>query len=339
MPAPPPAALSVVQFTRFGDPAEVLDVVPLADPGPPGPGEVTVDFEAAPINPSDLLTVRGQYGVRPELPAVPGYEGVGRVAAVGDGVTHLRAGDRVLLMTVRGTWRARARVKAARLAALPDADPLQLAMLTANPPSALLMLEQFVRLERGDWVIQNAANSGVGAAVIAIARARGLRTVNVVRRQALVAPLRAQGADVVVVDGPDLAREVRAAIEAVAGGRYPIRLGIDAVGGAATARLARCVADGATVVNYGALSGEPCAIEPRETIFRDVALRGFWLTRWIGSAAPDELARVFGTVGRLVAEGALQVPVEATYPLSQVRAACAHAAREGRDGKVLLVAD
>lgn len=332
--------MQAVQFARFADPAEVLEVVALPDPPAPGPGEVRLAFEAAPINPSDLLTVRGEYGTRPALPATPGYEGVGRVTDVGEGVTHLKPGDRVLLMTVRGTWRSAATVGAARLFALPDADPLQLAMLTANPPTALLMLELFGTLAAGDWVVQNAANSGVGAAVVAVSREKGLRTLNVVRRGSAVADVAALGGDVTLVDGPDLAKRVRAALEAAgADARTAVKLGIDAVGGQATARLARCVADGGTVVNYGAMSEEACVIEPRETIFRDVSLRGFWLTRWVAGAPPGGLARVFGTVGRMVAEGRLRVPVEATYPLSEAREACAHAARGERGGKVLLVAD
>jgi len=334
-----------VQFARFGDPAEVLDAVDAPDPGPPGPGEVAVDFVASPLNPSDLLTVRGEYGVRPDLPATPGYEGVGRVVTLGDGVAHLTPGDLVLLMGGRGTWRARENLKAARLFPLPAAEPLQLAMLTANPPTALLMLEQFVALDAGQWVIQNAANSGVGVALIAIAHARGVRTVNVVRRASLAPQLEAAGADVVLVDGPDLATRVRAALDAAASdgaeGRPPhlVRLGIDAVGGHATARLARCVMEGGTVVNYGSLSREPCVVEARDTVFRDVTLRGFWLTRWIAGASQTEISRVFGTVARLVAAGTIHVPVEATYPLARVREAAAHSAREGRDGKILLVAD
>ncbi len=326
--------MRLVQFARFGDPAAVLDVVEAPDPGPPAAGEVAVDFVASPLNPSDLLTVRGEYGIRPDLPATPGYEGVARVVALGEGVSHLKPGDLVLFSGARGTWRSRANLAASRLFALPPADPLQLAMMAANPTTALLMLEQFVALAPGDWVVQNAANSGVGAAVIAVARARGLRSVNVVRRDGLEAQLTEAGADLVLVDGPDLAKRVRDAI-ASAGAAAP-RLALDAVGGAATGRLARAVAEGGTVVNYGALSGEPCAVEARDTIFRDVTLRGFWLTRWFGAAAPAELARALGAVARYIADGTIRVPVEATYPLARVRDAAAHAAREGRGGKVLL---
>ena len=174
--------MRAIQFSRLGTPEEVAEVVELPDPPPPGPSEVLVELEAAPINPADLLMLRGLYGIRPPLPAVGGIEGVGRVAAVGDGVSHLRHGDRVSLAVIPGgTWRERMLGAAAGLAPLPDADPLQLAMLTANPATALLLLEEFVPLAAGDWVAQNAANSGVGLAVITLARLAGARTVSVVR--------------------------------------------------------------------------------------------------------------------------------------------------------------
>jgi hypothetical protein len=136
-----------------------------------------------------------------------------------------------------------------------DADPHQLAMLKVNPATALMMLRNYVDLQPGDWVIQDAANSGVGSNLIRLAGADGVRTVNVVRRAALAAPLEAIGADVVVVDGADLAERVRA----VTGGTPP-RLAIDAIGGSVVMRLADCLAEGGTVVNYGLLSGEPCML-------------------------------------------------------------------------------
>jgi NADPH:quinone reductase-like Zn-dependent oxidoreductase len=331
--------MRVVRFSRLGDPAEVLDVVEEPDPPPPGAGEVAVRLLAAPINPSDLYTVHGTYGVKPELPAVPGYEGVGEVTAPGDGVTHLRPGDRVLLSSSPGTWRDRFVLRAGPLFALPPADDLQLAMLAANPPTAVLLLEQFVELADGDWVAQNAANSGVGAALVAVARGRGLRTVSVVRREAAAEQVRAAGGDVVVVDGPRLAERVREAVRAAGGDPARLRLGVDAVAGRETGRLMRCLAPGGTVVNYGGLSGQPIQVDAGDLIFAEATIRGFWLVRWFQRASRAEQARVFGEVGRLVAAGALRVPVEATYPLARVREACAHAAREGRAGKVLLVAD
>ena len=327
------------QFPRFGPPGEVLDVVELPDPPAPGPGEVAVSLVAAPINPSDLYTVAGTYGIRPPLPAVPGYEGVGRVTAVGDGVTHLKPGDRVFLATDAGTWRSRLTLRAGRLFPLPEADPLQLAMLAVNPPTALLLLERYVDLGPGDWVVQNAANSGVGAALVAIARARGIGTASIVRREEAAAQVRALGGDVAVVDGPRLKERLHEAVRAAGGDPARLRLGVDAVAGPATGRLMRCLAHGATAVNYGGLSGQPVQIDARDLIFLETTLRGFWLVPWMQQASREEQARVVGEVARLVVEGALRIPVEATYPLPRVREACAHAAREGRDGKVLLVGD
>jgi mitochondrial enoyl-[acyl-carrier protein] reductase / trans-2-enoyl-CoA reductase len=327
-----------IRFSRFGPPAEVLEVVELPDPAPPGDGEVLVEFEAAPVNPSDLYTMIGDYGIRPELPAVPGYEGVGRVSAVGGGVSHLKPGDRVLLTAWRGgTWRERGLARAARLVPLPDGDPLQLAMLAANPATALLLLEEFEPVAPGDWVAQNAANSGVGGAVITLARRAGVRTLNVVRRPELVEPLRTAGADVVLVDGPDLTKRARAALEAAGAERDAVKLALDAVAGSATGRLAHLVAPGGTVVVYGGLSGEPSQIEVRDPLFRDVTVRGFWLVRWFQQTTPARMADVYGRLAPLVADGTLRTPVEATYPLREARAAAEHAARGGRAGKVLLV--
>jgi trans-2-enoyl-CoA reductase len=173
-----------VQFAAFGTPHEVA---------------------AFPINPADLLTITGGYAVRPQLPATLGAECVGRIASVGSNVQGLATGDRVINLG-RDNWCQRRKVPAAQALAVPaDADVLQLAMLKVNPATALLMLRNYVALQPGDWVIQDAANSGVGTNLIGLARADGIRTVNVVRRSALTEPLQAIGADVVVVDGDDLA--------------------------------------------------------------------------------------------------------------------------------------
>jgi len=280
-----------------------------------------------------VLTLTGQYGMLPPLPAVGGNEGVGRVAALGDGVTSVAVGQRVLLPIGSGTWASHLVAPAAGLIPLPPiGDPLQLAMMAVNPPTASLLLSDFVTLAPGDWVIQNAANSGVGEYVIQLAKRRGFRTVNVVRRQDAIAPLQAVGGDVVLVDGPDLEKRV-----ADATGHAKIRLGFDCVGGSATDRIARSLAIGGTVVNYGALSGEACKIAPGSFVFRDVTLRGFWLAFWFRNASPEQQRAVFGEIASLIATGALSASVHATYPLSQIKDAVAAASAGGRNGKILLV--
>ena len=173
----------------FGEPTDVLELADIPEPSGPAAGEVLIGVEYAPINMNDLYVIQGVFPVRPSLPSVVGNEGVGRVLAVGSGVTHLKVGDRVLIPLYAFSWRERLVVPAAGLFSLPDADPKQLAMLGINPPTASLLLDQAPDLKPGDWVVQNAANSGVGRSVVAIAKARGLKTINLVRRAELIPEL------------------------------------------------------------------------------------------------------------------------------------------------------
>ncbi|WP_411282217.1 zinc-dependent alcohol dehydrogenase family protein [Gemmatimonas sp.] len=321
------------EYTVRGSvPQDVIECVRRDTPAPQA-GDVLLEMLAAPINPSDILTLTGQYGMLPPLPAVGGNEGVGTVAALGDGVTSVAVGQRVLLPIGSGTWASHLVVPAAGLIPLPSfGDPLQLAMMSVNPPTASLLLSEFVALAPGDWVMQNAANSGVGEYVIQLAKRRGFRTVNVVRRQDAITPLQALGGDVVLVDGPDLDMRVAEATD-----KAKIRLGFDCIGGSATDRIARTLAIGGTVVNYGALSGEACKIAPGSFVFRDVTLRGFWLAFWFRKASPEQQRAVFGEIATLIATGALSARVHATYRLAQIKEAVVAASAGGRSGKILLV--
>jgi len=324
--------MQAIQFSQFGVPHEVAGPVDLPAPPAPGRGEIAVDLLCSPINPADLLLIQGVYGHRPPLPTLGGLEGVARVSAVGPEVTQVKVGDRVLVGG--GCWCERMVIPAQGKFPLPEAAPSeQLAMLTVNPPSAWGLLHDHVKLEPGDWVIQNAANSGVGTSLTVLARHLGLRSVAVVRRDELAPRLRDLGADLVLVDGPDLPERVRAAVS----GR--LRLGIDAVAGEATMRLGACLDDGGVVVNYGLMSGQPCQMSGRELIFRGVRLEGFWLAKWFERTTPAEIARVFTKLAGMLADGSITVPIAARYPLSRVREALEHAARDSRDGKILLVPD
>jgi mitochondrial enoyl-[acyl-carrier protein] reductase / trans-2-enoyl-CoA reductase len=321
-----------VQFTAFGTPHEVAACVDVPDVAAPGPDEVVIDVEAFPINPADLLTMTGHYAVRPQLPATLGAECVGRITAVGADVRRLAPGDRVINLG-RDNWCQRRKLAAAQALKVPaDADVLQLAMLKVNPATALLMMRNYVELQPGDWVIQDAANSGVGTNLIRLAKADGIRTVNVVRRSALSEPLQAIGADVVLVDGDDLAARVREAT-----GGAAIRLAIDAIGGAMVLRLADCLAECGTVVNYGLLCGEPCQLGAHHTIFKGITLTGFWLQKALTSMARPDLEALYGDLAARIADGTLRVEVEATYPIEEIKAALAHAERAGRSGKILVL--
>ncbi len=320
-----------VYNSRGPVPQDVIECVEMTLPEP-GPGEALIEMLAAPINPSDVLTLTGEYGMLPPLPAIGGNEGIARVAAVGEGVT-LPVGTRVVMPIGGGTWCSHQIAKASALIPLPAAgDAIQLSMLAVNPPTASLLLSEFVTLNAGDWVIQNTANSAVGQYLIQLAKRRGLRTVNVVRRAESVAALEALGGDVVLTDGPDLATRVSEAT-----GKAKIKLGIDATGGSATDRIARCVAVGGTVVNYGAMSGEACKIAPASFVFRNVTLRGFWLVHWMRSSTPEQQSALYAELVGLIAQGVLVAPVHATYTLAHIKDAVVAAARGQRDGKIVLV--
>lgn len=322
-------------FRRHGDPADVIEVIEEPDPIP-GPGQVRVRLQVMTINPADLLNIEGRYGAEPvRLPATPGVGAYGIVDAVGEGVARLAVGDAVLPVG-GGLWADTVVVPERMATKAPDgADPEQAAMMRANPATAEIMLTGIVPLSPGDWVVQNAANSAVGRLVIRYAREKGLKTVNIVRRADVVGLLVADGADAVIVDdGGDLT----AAIRATTGGAAP-RLALDAVGGRATAALAAAVADRGTVAVYGLLSGQDSRVGARDLVFRGVTVRGFWLADWYANATPDQMRDLHAVLTARLAAGDTVQAVEARYPLSRVKDAVAHAARGGRNGKILLTGE
>jgi NADPH:quinone reductase-like Zn-dependent oxidoreductase len=321
--------MKAIQIEEFGDPAEVLKVVEVPDVGGPAAGEVVIEVEASPINPYDLLLIAGRYGYRPRLPAIMGTEGAGRVVAVGAGVKHLKEGDRTLVPFLHPAWAERVKIEAPWLRPLPAGDVNQFAMMGVNPPTAYLLLTDIVKLAPGSWVIQDGANSGVGRAAVAIAKALGLRTVNVVRRDAVVAEIKALGGDVVLVDGRDLARRV-----AEATGNAPIGLALDGVSDTSPTNLMNCLVDGGVLVSYGGTSGKPMIVQPGCLIFRKQIVQGFWLRYWYHAARPDELTAMFDRLAPLVAAGTISTPVAGTYGFDQAGEAIAKATESS--GKVLF---
>ena len=320
--------MQAIQISKFGAASDVVELVDVPLPAAPGANDVTVAVEYAPINATDLLTIQGRYGILPTLPATLGSEGVARILAVGAQVRHLAVGDRVLLPLIGSAWREQIVLPAEGLYALPNAaDPRQLAMLAINPPTAALLLSELEPLAAGDWVIQNAGNSGVGRSVIAFARERGLRSVSLVRRPELVDELRAAGGDVVLLDGPDLAARV-----AQATSNAQIRLGLDGVGGDSTLPLAGCLASRGTLAVYSAVSKKPGQLSVIDLVFRNISVRGFWLLYPEYRNAPKTIEATQASA-RLIAEGKLHLPIAATYPLTAIKDALAHAQR---GGKVLL---
>jgi NADPH:quinone reductase-like Zn-dependent oxidoreductase len=321
-----------VEIGPYGALEEVARVVEVPELGEPGPGEIVFDVLAFPINPADLSFCRGSYRFAPEFPATPGAECVGRVRAVGPAVGDLEPGDFVINLQ-RENWAQARRVRAEDVVPIPSGlDLSQAAMLRINPPTALLLLEDHAALRPGDCVIQNVANSAVGRHVIVLAKARGVRTINVVRRDDIAGELRRLGGDAVIQDGPNLPADAR---EAAAGA--PIRLGIDAISGDATRRIADSVSDGAVVVNYGSLSGEDPVVGRAALTQRGVTLSGFILGRGLAKRSPEQVRALYADLGGKLRDGMLRAPIDSTYPIDQIKEALIHAQRAGRHGKILVL--
>jgi trans-2-enoyl-CoA reductase len=333
--------IKVVVYERHGNPADVLQIK--TEPWPKAErGEAVVAIRAAPINPADLNAIEGKYPGRREVPAVPGFEGAGVIVdlaaaspsagGLGPDTKNLSLGDLVILPHNIGTWRDAVAVKADELVVVPAGiKPIHAATLKINPLTAWRLLHGYVELKSGDWLIQNAANSATGRAVIEIAHELGYKTVNVVRRAELIDELRAQGGDVVLVDDEN----VRDAAKAATNGA-PIRLALNAVGGDSALRLANCLAPGSTMVTFGAMSLQPLKIPTGLLIFKDLRFRGIWINKWYDNATQAERMAAFGPLFAMAKRGLLKTKIERSYPLGEFKAAVAHAAQGKRSGKIIF---
>lgn len=324
------------EFSECGmKPQDVLEYV--SGPMPvPAEGEVLVRMKAAPINPADINFVQGVYGVKPVLPhSRAGLEGCGVVEETR--AEGFRKGDEVILLRGVGSWSEYVAVPAVDVMKLPvKADPVQAAMLKVNPLTALRMLEGFVSLTPGDWVVQNAANSGVGRCIIQLAREMGVRTVNFVRRpDELREELAALGADLVVgEDEEDVVKKTLARLD----GKRPV-LASNAVGGESALRLMDMLAPGGSMVTYGAMSRKSIKVPNGFLIFKGIKLEGLWVTQWLKKAPAPEIEAAYDKLARLIADGRLKQAVDTVYPLSDVRRAVEKAQEEFRNGKVVLTMD
>lgn len=318
-----------IQLTAYGDPAEVVKLVDAPDVGAPSSDEVVIEIEAAPVEPSDLYTIAGIYGILPPLPHFLGIQGVGRVSATGRNVKHVKEGDRTITPLFTPSWVDRVKTNSPWLRPLPDGNIHQLAMLGINPATAYLMLTEFVKLKAGDWLLQNAANSSVGRAVIAIAKARGIRTVNFVRRADLVNEIKALGGDVVLVDGEDVPKRVAQTTD-----KAPIRLALDGVGDSATQKFLDAIAPFGTVIVWSAMSGKPFSVFGPPLLFRDQTIRGMWIHNWYEVLSPEKLTAMYAELAPLVVSGELSFPVAGQFGFSRYLDALTVAGRYS--GKAIL---
>ena len=310
--------MQVIQLTKYGKPEEGFRLADMAEPDPPKSGQVLIRVEYAPINDSDLLLASGLYALQPKLPSVVGNEGVGKVLAVGDGVQNVKVGDRVVIPHGVFAWAERVLALAEGAVVLPaEIDPQQAAMLSINPPAAALLLEEFVSLSPGDWIVQNAANSGVGRAVIAFAKQKGLRTINIVRRPELIQELKDIGADVVLLAGTNTVAETNRAT-----GGALVRLALDGVSGDATGTLLDIVGWDAKIVCYAAPTRESIKVNPLILVAKRASIHPFFMHY------PENLPKIpakIRSAAELVVNHQLRLPIAAVYPAGSFKQALARA--------------
>src|SRR2546427_10258161 len=322
-----------LQLSAHGEPPDVIELNTVAESAL-GQEDVLISMEAAPLNPSDFLFVRGMYGIRPAFPSPVGAEGIGRVTQTGSKVDSALQGKRVLILPTyeQGTWAEQVVVPVRNIVPMSDeADPLQLSMIGINPATAYLLLNRYVSLMPGDWIGQTAANSAMGQYIIALAKLAGVKTLNVVRREEAAEQVRQWGGDRVVLQGDNLHKDIEEALDG-----KKLSLVLDTVGGTPVGELAKSLKPGGSIAVYALQSGQFPAISPGDLIYRGLNLHGFWLINWIRNASRTEIKEIYQKLGDLVADGSLSAAVEHVYPLDEFKEAFKQSLKSHRAGKILF---
>ncbi len=326
--------MKAIRFEKFGDPSEVLRPVEMPV-HQPGPGEVRVRMIASPINPSDLLTIRGKYGVMPLLPFTPGYEGVGIVEAAGPGlIGKFYVGRRVAVLSqTGGNWAEYTVVPALRVVPVAkDLPDEQVASFFVNPATVLAMVRHVLGVPKGAWLLQSAAGSTLGRMIIKLGRHDGFRTINVVRRREAIAELKGLGADAVIcpADGP-IGDQVRGVV-----GGDGVKYAVDPVGGDTGTGLFDSLGEDGRMLVYGTLEQKPLEIDPRRMIAGKRVVEGFYLGHWAAARSKVKMLLLFREIADLIRKGVLATELGHEFPLGAIGDAVREAEKVGRRGKVLL---
>ena len=318
---------------KFSTPEEGVSVRE-QDYKDPKPNELIIRTGYCPINPADLNVIEGKYGKLPELPAVIGNEGSGHVIAIGKECEHFKEGDHVLYMNRQDCWQEFVAATADQIIKLPDLLPLKLSsMLKVNPATAWLLLNQGIKIESHDWVVQNASNSGVGVAVIQIAKSLGIKTMNFVRRETCKDKLLSLGADAVFTD--DESGKIEAT-KLIKNEKINLPLAINAVGGESALRIMSLLSEGGTHITYGAMSKRPLKIPNSFLIFKNLKIRGLWLSHWLKNENKVNIEEVYQYLAQKMLNEKLEQPIDSVYGLEELEEAIKRSMQEGRNGKVLL---
>ncbi|XP_042510131.1 enoyl-[acyl-carrier-protein] reductase, mitochondrial isoform X2 [Macadamia integrifolia] len=267
---------------------------------------------AAPINPSDINRIEGVYPVRPPVPAIGGYEGVGEVQSLGSAVRGLSPGDWVIPSPLSsGTWQTYVvKEESAWHKVSTDIPAEYAATVTVNPLTALRMLEDFNKLNSGDAIVQNGATSIVGQCIIQLARIQGIHSINIIRdrvgSEEVKERLKKLGADEVYTESQLEIKNVKSLL----GGLPEPALGFNCVGGNSATLVLKFLRQGGTMVTYGGMAKKPVTVSTSSFIFKDLSLRGFWLQKWMSSERAKDSRPMIDYLLDLVRRGELKYEME-----------------------------
>lgn len=318
-------------FEQTGHPLEVLQLRESAVPNPK-PHEVLIRVKARNINPSDIMFVRGMYGITPKLPSSAGFEASG-IVEQGDETGKVKTGTRVMFTAI-GTWKEFVCVPAALVIPIPPQMPDEVACQAfVNPMTAYGMIEES-GLQAGDWLLITAGASAFGKFAIQMAKAKGIKVAATVRHDAQKEVLEKLGADLVI--NTETEKIQRVVPEKTEGGVHVI---FDAVGGMLGAKALACLRPKGKMMVFGALALENMPVNSGLLIFKNLKIEGFWLSTWMEEMAADARMKAFQTVFGFLMNENSQVDIEAKFPLSDFKAAIEAYESPGRNGKILLVSE
>lgn len=325
---------NVLIHSQYGKPGDVVHTTTY-ELSKLEPKQVQIDMAYSPINPADINMLEGKYVIQPELPCVLGNEGVGIVTEVGDEVEGISKGDHVILPFRHtenwiGLWAETVLSPASEVIVIPKEIPLkQAAMLTINPVTALQLLTLFCDLEEGDTIVQNAANSGVGRWVIALAKSRGINTINLVRNMDLKDDLIELGATHVLEDHLGVSTKIKKLSDTIS-------LGLNAVGGQSATEILKSLSEQTTCVTYGAMSKEPIQVNNGQLIYKNIWLTGFNRSKWTQEMPKEAVIDAYNTIIDFFVSSPFEIPIDTIYPMAKAEKAIIHASVGDRSGKILF---
>jgi NADPH:quinone reductase len=329
--------MRAVQLNAYDGSSESISVVEVPVPRP-GAGQVLIRVAASPINPSDLMFIRGLYGFQKPLPAIPGFEGSGTVVEVGAGVMpRFLSGKRVACAAADakiagGMW-ADYLVTSAHLCVplIKQVDMEQGATMLVNPLTAWALMDE-ARRGHHRAVVQTAAASALGRMIVRLGQRFHIPTINIVRRAEQAELLRGLGAEYVLDSSvPAFDNELRELCR-----KLGATIGFDAVAGEMSGRVLQAQPRDSRLIVYGALSLKAHQIDPSSLIFEGKRVEGFWLSSWLRKRNLLSQLRVSRQVQQLLALD-LKSEIQERVPLEQVSKALKQYADNMTGGKVLIV--